>query len=87
MLRTRVEQESEVRNYPNQSFDAREYLEYIRRRFRFLMAVCSAAGVLALVVSLFLPKQYTATASIAIDPPAVTIPVDRLWFHRLILSR
>jgi len=32
--------------------------------------VCAGAGVLALIVSLLLPKQYTATASIAIDPPA-----------------
>jgi uncharacterized protein involved in exopolysaccharide biosynthesis len=34
------------------------------------LAICAAAGGLVLIISLLLPKQYTATASILIDPPA-----------------
>ena len=53
-----------------ESFNAEEYLGYLRRRLKFILLVCAGAGVLALGISLLLPKQYTATARIAIDPPA-----------------
>jgi uncharacterized protein involved in exopolysaccharide biosynthesis len=36
--------------------------------------VCLAAAVLALIASLLLPKEYTATASLIIDPPAGNDP-------------
>src|SRR5262245_62105671 len=36
--------------------------------------VCLGAGVLALIASLLLPKEYTATASVIIDPPAGNDP-------------
>jgi uncharacterized protein involved in exopolysaccharide biosynthesis len=62
--------ESEISNYADSTFSAPQYLEYLRRRFRFILIVCAAAGALAFAASLLLPKQYTATASIAIDPPA-----------------
>lgn len=74
MLRTRVSRDSEIQNYPDTSFNAQQYLYYLRRRLRFILVVCTGAGVLALIVSLLLPKQYTATASIAIDPPAGNDP-------------
>ena len=51
------------------SFDAHQYLQYLRRRWKFIFIVCVAAGAAALIVSLLLPKQYTATASILIDSP------------------
>jgi uncharacterized protein involved in exopolysaccharide biosynthesis len=52
-----------------QSFDAFEYVEYLRRRWPVIAVACVVAGVLSLTVSLFLPKRYTATASIVIEPP------------------
>jgi uncharacterized protein involved in exopolysaccharide biosynthesis len=60
------------------SFDAYQFLHYLRRRSRFILVVCVAAGTLALLVSLLLPKQFTATASIVIDPPAGTDPRNSL---------
>jgi succinoglycan biosynthesis transport protein ExoP len=56
------------------SFDADQYLRYLRRRLRFILIVCAVAAVLALGISLVLPKQFTATASILIDPPAGNDP-------------
>jgi len=53
--------------YP--SFDAFEYIEYLRRHWRVLAAACAAAFLLSLGVSLLLPKHYTATARIVIEPP------------------
>lgn len=61
-------------DYPAESFQAYEYLDYVQRRWKFVLAVCAAAGALALIVSLLLPKEYTAMASIAIDPPAGNDP-------------
>jgi uncharacterized protein involved in exopolysaccharide biosynthesis len=51
------------------SFDAFEYVEYLRRRWRVVAVAGAVAIVLSLTVSLLLPKRYTATASIVIDPP------------------
>ncbi len=39
-----------------------------------LMTMCVAAAILATVVSLILPAEYTATASLVIDPPAGNDP-------------
>jgi succinoglycan biosynthesis transport protein ExoP len=61
-------------DYATESFQAYEYLDHIQRRWKFVLAVCAAAGALALIVSLLLPKEYTAMASIAIDPPAGNDP-------------
>jgi uncharacterized protein involved in exopolysaccharide biosynthesis len=52
-----------------QSFDAFEYVEYLRRRWLVVVVACAVAIALSLIVSLLLPKRYTATASIVIDPP------------------
>lgn len=56
------------------SFDAQQYFGHLRRRARFIGIVCLAAGLLALIVSLMLPKEYTATATVVIDPPAGNDP-------------
>jgi uncharacterized protein involved in exopolysaccharide biosynthesis len=52
-----------------QTFDAFEYVDYVRRRWRVIAAACGVALFLSLGVSLLLPKRYTATASIVIEPP------------------
>jgi uncharacterized protein involved in exopolysaccharide biosynthesis len=52
-----------------QPFDAFEYVDYLRRRWRVIAAACGVALLLSLGVSLLLPNRYTATASIVIEPP------------------
>src|SRR3954469_12901436 len=51
-------------------FDALEFAAYIHTRWRSILICCAAAVVLSLIGSLFLPKRYTATASLMIQPPA-----------------
>lgn len=55
-----------------ESLDAFRYISYLRARWRVVACSCAAAVVIALVISLLLPRQYTATARIVIDPPAGT---------------
>jgi len=62
-----------ARDY-GESFDAYQYFRHLRARARFIGIVCVAAGALALIASLLIPKQYTATASLIIDPPAGNDP-------------
>jgi capsular polysaccharide biosynthesis protein len=52
------------------SFDIYEYVEFLRTRWRFPAFACGFAIVAALATGLLLPKRYTATATILIDPPA-----------------
>ncbi len=52
-----------------QTFDAFEYVEYIRHRWRVPAAACGAAFLLSLGISFLIPKHYTATARIVIEPP------------------
>jgi len=54
------------------SFDAFEYIDYLRRRWRVVAAACGAALLISLGVSLLLPKRYTATAIVVIEPPGGT---------------
>ena len=56
------------------SFDPFEYFLYVRTRWKFILASCLAAAILAATISLILPKRYTATASILIDAPAGNDP-------------
>jgi len=53
-----------------ESTDAFRYIGYIRLRWRAIAASCAVAVFLALVGTLLMPRQYTATARIVIDPPA-----------------
>jgi uncharacterized protein involved in exopolysaccharide biosynthesis len=57
-----------------QTFDASQFLHHASRRWGFIASVCAGALVLALILSLILPKRYTATASLVIDPPAGNDP-------------
>lgn len=52
------------------SFDALEYVAYLRQRWVFVGTACGIALLIALIVSVLIPKQYTATASLVIDAPA-----------------
>ena len=54
------------------SFDAFEYIDYLRRRWRVLAVACVVALLISIGASLMLPKRYTATASIVIEPPGGT---------------
>ena len=71
-----------------QSFDAFEYVDYLRRRWLVIAIACAAAVLLALGVSLLLPKQYTATTSIVIEPPGgsdarLTTAVSSMYLESL----
>jgi len=57
-----------------QSPEAFRYIGYVRLRWRFAAASCLTALVLATAVSLVLPREYTATARIIIEPPAGADP-------------
>ena len=74
--------------FASESFDAYQYLGHLRRRSRFILLVCAAAGLLALIVSFLIPKEYTATATVVIDPPAGSDPrtstaVSPVYFESL----
>jgi uncharacterized protein involved in exopolysaccharide biosynthesis len=56
--------------YGDSEKNAFEYVDYLRSRWRVIAAACVTAIVLSLTISLLLPKKYTATASIVIEPPA-----------------
>jgi polysaccharide biosynthesis transport protein len=51
------------------SFDPIEYLEYLRKRWRFIAVAVLIAGTVAVALCLLLPKQYTAVATLVIEPP------------------
>jgi tyrosine-protein kinase Etk/Wzc len=52
------------------SFDVFEYIDFLRTRWKFPAFACGVAIVAALATGLLLPKRYTATATVLIDPPA-----------------
>jgi uncharacterized protein involved in exopolysaccharide biosynthesis len=49
-------------------------LDRLRARWRFVAVACLVSVTLALVVSLLLPKKYTATSRVVIEPPAGNDP-------------
>jgi uncharacterized protein involved in exopolysaccharide biosynthesis len=52
------------------SLDAFRYISYLRSRWTFVAASCVVAVVVAAAVSFLMPREYTATARIVIEPPA-----------------
>jgi uncharacterized protein involved in exopolysaccharide biosynthesis len=71
-----------------ESFTAHEFIWHVKMRARVILAICAAAGVLALIVSLLIPKQYTARASLVIDPPAgsdarMSVTASPVYFESL----
>ncbi len=61
-------------DYRVESFTAYDFFDHVRRRWRFILSVCAAAAIMATAVGLALPAEYTATASLVIDPPAGNDP-------------
>ena len=55
-----------------ESFDVFRYIGYLWSRARYLGISCAIAVAIVAAVSFALPKQYTATARIVIEPPAGT---------------
>jgi uncharacterized protein involved in exopolysaccharide biosynthesis len=47
-----------------------DYIDYLRAHWRLIVTASVSAIVISFSVSLLLPKRYTATASIVIEPPA-----------------
>jgi len=56
----------------SEPFDAFRYIGYLRSRWRWIACSAGVAVALAIIVSLLLPNQYTATARLIIEPPAGT---------------
>ncbi len=70
------------------SFDAFEYVRYLRERWLVIVTACGLSAALALGISLLLPKQYTATASVIIEPPGgsdarLTTAVSAMYLESL----
>ncbi len=55
-----------------ESLDAFRYMSYVRWRWRVVAGSAAAAVLIALGVSLAMPREYTATSRIVIEPPAGT---------------
>jgi succinoglycan biosynthesis transport protein ExoP len=55
-------------------FDAYQYLAHLRARWRILVMVAGVAMAVSLVISLLLPKKYTARTTLIIEPPAGSDP-------------
>jgi len=55
-------------------FDPIEYLEYLRRNWKFAVIAIGTAVGLTAGASFLLPKQYTATATLVIEPPSGADP-------------
>lgn len=71
-----------------QGFDAFEYVDYLRRRWRVMAISVAVAALLAGGISWLLPKKYTATASIVIEPPGgsdarLTTAVSSMYLESL----
>jgi polysaccharide biosynthesis transport protein len=51
------------------NFDVFDFTDFLRQRWRVAAIAIVAAMLISVTVSLILPKRYTATASIVIEPP------------------
>jgi uncharacterized protein involved in exopolysaccharide biosynthesis len=54
----------------SEPIDAIRYISYIASRWRWILPSCAVALAAALAIGAILPRQYTATARIVIEPPA-----------------
>jgi uncharacterized protein involved in exopolysaccharide biosynthesis len=55
-------------------FDVYQYVDYLRRRWRFIAAACTTAVLLGALFTFQQTRQYTALTSIIIDPPGGVDP-------------
>jgi len=53
-----------------ETFDLDQYFSHLRARWRVIALSCGLAALLAFGLTLLREKQYTATASLVIEPPA-----------------
>jgi uncharacterized protein involved in exopolysaccharide biosynthesis len=53
-----------------ESFSVNKYVAYLFGRWRFIAIACASAALIAGAVTLTMPKRYTATARIVIEPAA-----------------
>jgi capsular polysaccharide biosynthesis protein len=58
----------------SRTFSAEQIWNYLCTRWRFLAIACTTALSVAVLISLFMTRQYTTTVSIVIDPPASSDP-------------
>jgi uncharacterized protein involved in exopolysaccharide biosynthesis len=58
----------------NTASDGLEFLQYLWKRRVIVAAACASALAVTSVVSVFLPRRYTATASILIESPGGNDP-------------
>src|SRR5437762_14191611 len=57
-----------------ETFDPIEYLSFVRERWKFAAATIAAAVLLTGIACWVLPRSYTATATLVIEPPAGNDP-------------
>src|SRR6266436_2603140 len=57
-----------------ETFDPIEYLSFVRERWMFAAGTIAAAVLLTAVACWVLPKSYTATATLVIEPPSGSDP-------------
>jgi succinoglycan biosynthesis transport protein ExoP len=57
-----------------ESLDAFRYISYLRSQWRWVTGSAATAVFLAVTISFLLPREYTATAKILIEPPAGVDP-------------
>jgi len=58
----------------HESFDVFEFVDFLHARWKFVGVACGVATLAALATALLLPRHYTSTATILIDPPAAGDP-------------
>jgi uncharacterized protein involved in exopolysaccharide biosynthesis len=69
--------------------DGFRYISYIASKWRWIALSCAIAVTIACVASVLMPREYTATARIVIDPPAgtdvraATTAVSPIYFESL----
>jgi capsular polysaccharide biosynthesis protein len=56
------------------TFNIEELAYYLCTRWRILAIACATALILSIAISLMMTREYTATVSIVIDPPATSDP-------------
>ena len=56
------------------SFDAVDFALYLRSRWRVALIACATALAIAGTAAALLPRRYTATATLIIQPPASADP-------------
>ncbi len=60
--------------YSDSEINSLEFMRFLRQRWRLILVAAATAFAISLGVSILLPKRYTATASIVIEPPGGNDP-------------